>query len=314
MLGVEAYGSDSDAGSGDEIVQPPPPAPKSSSLTSKLPAPAKKSSFSQLPPSTISSSKSSPGLPLPPPKAKKFKKIAIALPSLPKDVEEAKSDDDDRPAAKKLRLESGAGSSALLSMLPAPKNKASVPVAPERVLGGGRGPNLFFKTASSRPSRVTTVEDVEEDAEDAQPADIFKSPYSAILEEKKENTKPSPLPFMPTSVKRGKVNVSVEKYSMPVSGPAASSAQAVDFFSLCTSETLDLCYAHSTNETRSFIAVTSNRFLPSVRFDNATSIVRPWSLLFHRRTLNQRLQTTRTFARRRLPRILYAPFWSVGRL
>ncbi|KAM5532049.1 hypothetical protein V8D89_014300 [Ganoderma adspersum] len=235
MLGVEGYGSDSDAGSDDETLQPTPPPSKGSSLTSKLSAPAKKSSFSLPPPSaTASSSKSSSGLPLPPPKTKKTKKIAIGLPGLSKDADEANSDDDERPATKKPRLESGAGSSALLSMLPAPKNKAPIPAAPERVLGGGRGPGLVFKTAPSHPSRMTAVEDVEEDeADGAPPADTLDSSYSAILEERKEEAEASPLPFMPTSVRRGKANVSVEeRHPVPVSRPIGTPASAVDFFSL----------------------------------------------------------------------------------
>ncbi|KAI1795838.1 mitotic checkpoint regulator, MAD2B-interacting-domain-containing protein [Ganoderma leucocontextum] len=237
MLDVESYGSDSDAGSDKDTVQPTLPTSKGSSLTSKLPAPAKKSSLSLSPPSgAASSSKSSSGISLPPPKTKKAKKIAIGLPRLPKDADDANSDDDERPAAKKPRLESGARSSALLSMLPAPKNKAPVLAAPERVLGGGRGPGLIFKSAPRQPNRVITVEDAEEDEDGARQADTLDSSYSAILEEKEEDTKPSPLPFMPTSVKRGKANVSVEeKYSVPVSRPAVSSAPTIDFFSLGSS-------------------------------------------------------------------------------
>ena len=117
-------------------------------------------------------------------------------------------------------------------MLPAPKNKAPTPAAPERVLGGGRGPGLVFKTASSQPKRAVTVEDAEEDNDDGNlQADILDSSYSAIIEEKTE--KKVPLPFMPTSVARGRANVSVEeKHSIPVSRPTVSSAPAVDFFSL----------------------------------------------------------------------------------
>ncbi|PIL24037.1 hypothetical protein GSI_13788 [Ganoderma sinense ZZ0214-1] len=239
MLGVDGYGSDSDVGSDNENVQPTAPLSKGSFLTSQLPAPTKKSSFSLPPPSgasSSSSSKSSSGLSLPPPKTKKVKKIAIGLPSLSKNVDEATSDDDERPAAKKPRLESGAGSSALLSMLPAPKNKAPVSAPPERVLGGGRGPGLVFKTAPSQPSRAPTVEDADEDEEGSRPDDALDSSYSAILE-KNEDAKPVSLPFMPTSVKRGKANVSVEeRHPMPISRPSVSSAPAVDFFSLGSSQ------------------------------------------------------------------------------
>ncbi|KAI0748170.1 mitotic checkpoint regulator, MAD2B-interacting-domain-containing protein [Daedaleopsis nitida] len=235
MLGVEGYGSDSDNGSDTETTQQKSSTPQRSSLTAKLPNPGKKSTFS-LPPPTVPSSKASSGLSLPPPKTKKApKKIAIGLPSLPKESDGDVSDPDDRPAAKKPRLDSGAGASALLSMLPAPKNVAPVPAAPERVLGGGRGPGLVFKTASNRQARTTTVEDVEEEAEDpGETNGTLDSSHSAILEEKV--VKKPPLPFMPTSVSRGKANISVEeKHPAPISRPAVSAAPAVDFFSLGSS-------------------------------------------------------------------------------
>ncbi|KAI0636923.1 mitotic checkpoint regulator, MAD2B-interacting-domain-containing protein [Trametes polyzona] len=235
MLGVEGYGSDSDNASDTETVQQPTTSVSAGSLSSKLPAPAKKSTFSLPPPAnSASSSKASTGLSLPPPKTKKApKKIAIGLPTLTKDDDHDTSDTDDRPPAKKPRLESGAGASGLLSMLPAPKNKAPTAPAPERVLGGGRGPGLVFKTVPSAPARATTVED-EDDAEDsAEPRDTLDSSYSVILEEKVE--KKASIPFMPTSVARGKANVSVEeKHTAPVSRPSVSSAPAVDFFSLST--------------------------------------------------------------------------------
>ncbi|OSC99108.1 hypothetical protein PYCCODRAFT_888963 [Trametes coccinea BRFM310] len=237
MLGVEGYGSDSDNGSDSEATQRVPSTTPSAALSSKLPAPAKKSTFSLPPPSSsASSSKASSGLSLPPPKPKKApKKIAIGLPSLPKDDDDRTSDTDDRPPAKKPRLGSGAGASGLLSMLPAPKNKA--PVAPEaqRVLGAGRGPGLVFKTAPSTgaPARTATVEDADDADEHEEKAETLDSSYSAILEEKVEAEKKESIPFMPTSVKRGKANISLEeKPSAPATRPSVSSAPAVDFFSL----------------------------------------------------------------------------------
>ncbi|KAI0780883.1 hypothetical protein BD413DRAFT_14560 [Trametes elegans] len=115
-------------------------------------------------------------------------------------------------------------------MLPAPKNKAPVAPAPERVLGGGRGPGLVFKTAPSGPDRTTTVEEAE-DEEVTGPNGTLDSTHGPILEERYEG-KPS-LSFMPTSVARGKANISLEeKHAPPVSRPPASSAPGVDFFSL----------------------------------------------------------------------------------
>src|SRR5882762_7999332 len=105
MLGVEDYGSDSD--SGNEFTP----------STSKQTIP-KKSLISLPPPNSGS------GLPLPPPKSKRGpKKITIGLPTLPGDSDD--NEDDERPAAKRPRLDSGvgAGKSLLLSMLPAPKQK-----------------------------------------------------------------------------------------------------------------------------------------------------------------------------------------------
>ncbi|KAI8998598.1 mitotic checkpoint regulator, MAD2B-interacting-domain-containing protein [Trametes punicea] len=241
MLGVEGYGSDSDNASdnaSDNETTPQVPSTASgSSLSSRLPASAKKSTFSLPPPaSSASSSTTSSALSLPAPKKKAPKKIAIGLPSLPKDDEHDTSDADDRPA-KKPRLESGAGASSLLTMLPAPKNKAPVAPESERVLGAGRGRGLLFKTAPSAPARTTTVEDAEDAEDHDEKADALDSSYSAVLEERvqeKTEKKPS-IPFMPTSVARGKANVSLEeKPAAPTPRPSALSAPAVDFFSLST--------------------------------------------------------------------------------
>ncbi|OBZ75076.1 putative phosphatidate cytidylyltransferase [Grifola frondosa] len=238
MLGVEGYGSDSD---NDEetlpaVVAPPKPTP---SLAAKLPAPSKKSAFSLPPPSSVpasaSTSTSAPGkgLSLPPPKTKKVpKKISIGLPALSR---EEPDEDDERPAAKRPRLEPGAGSSALLSMLPAPKNKVPVKAVPERVLGAGRGPGLVFNT-SSRSSRTTTVE-VAEEAEDEGPSAHLGPPSSSILEEVFEvSEKKEAIAFLPPSLVKGKANVSVEETHRPstIIRPTVSSAPAVDFFSLAS--------------------------------------------------------------------------------
>ncbi|OJT04305.1 hypothetical protein TRAPUB_4939 [Trametes pubescens] len=234
MLGVEGYGSDSDNASDSETTLQVSATTSSATITSRLPAPAKKSTFALPPPgSSGPTSKTSSGLSLPPPKTRKApKKIAIGLPSLSKD-DDRTSDTDDRPPTKKARLESGAGASGLLSMLPAPKNKAPIAPAAERVLGGGRGPGLVFKAAPSASARTATVEDAEDSEGDMQRQDVLDSSHPSILEEKTEKKAPLPkasIPFMPTSVARGKANVSVEeKHSAPVSRP---SAPAVDFFSL----------------------------------------------------------------------------------
>ncbi|KAL4247285.1 Proline-rich protein PRCC [Abortiporus biennis] len=241
MLGVEGYGSDNDSDNETTTITVTPK--PTSSLVSKLPPPAKKSSFSLPPPSNANPSSSTPttGISLPPPKKKGPKKITIGLPSLPD--EDNKSEVFDERPTKKARIESGtgkgAGSSGLLSMLPAPKNKA--PTLPkkeqsERVLGGGKGPGLVFKTASTVQAKKVTVED-EEDEDEEKPSNLPPE-SSSILEEVKETTKTnSSLPFLPPSLAKGKANVSTEdRHTRPVvATPKVSAAPAIDFFGLGSS-------------------------------------------------------------------------------
>ncbi|KAH9843033.1 mitotic checkpoint regulator, MAD2B-interacting-domain-containing protein, partial [Rhodofomes roseus] len=223
MLGVEGYGSDSD--NETQTTQ----TTSKSSLAASFPPPTKKSSIALPPPSngtsaTASSSKSASGLSLPPPKTKRSKKITIGLPELPPEDDK---NDDDGPPTKKARIEPGARSSGLLSMLPAPKNKAPVPAAPERVLGAGRGPGLVFNTGSVRSSKSATVEDVPDHDQDDQ--DV--SADGADEPEPPKAT--SSLPFLPPSLVKGKANVSVEERAeRPIAVRFATSAPAVDFFSL----------------------------------------------------------------------------------
>ncbi|PSR74093.1 hypothetical protein PHLCEN_2v10049 [Hermanssonia centrifuga] len=237
MLRVEDYGSDSDNDNNDDIQQTsPPPAPKRTS--SQAP---QKTGLSLPPPSSTapSSSKPSSGLSLPPPKKRGPKKITIGLPSL--SSENGRDADERPPPAKKARIESGAGASALLSMLPAPKNKNPV-MTQERMLGGGRGPGLVFHTGLSRSApqqqqQQANVQDADDD-EDEDAAHRNEAPLSSgILEQVTEvgNPASSSLPFLPPSLARGKANVSTEeKYSVPKSATVKPSAPAIDFFSLGT--------------------------------------------------------------------------------
>lgn len=229
MLGVEDYGSDVE--SGDENTRQSPPPKPAASLTAKLPPPSKKSTFSLPPPSSSNSKPSSSGLSLPPPKKKAPKKITIGLPSLSNNVDD-NAQLDDRPA-KKPRLESGAGSSGLLSMLPAPKNKAPVLPAPQRVLGGGKGPGLVFKTTPSQP-QSTQQASVEDDQDDDDSAPVNEAPSGTSILEEFAESKSTSMSFMPTSVKRGKANISTEeRHTAPkVSLLKVSSVPAIDFFGL----------------------------------------------------------------------------------
>ena len=150
-LGLDDYGSDSDA---DNDVRPSsPPALK--------PLPTSKSSLSLPPPSNPEKLSTNPSAkPKRPPK-----KITINLPALPAES----GDDVDKPPAKKPRLQSGAaGSSSLLSMLPPPKQALPTPseAAPpsERVLGSGQRPSLVFN-ASKQPAENTASEASDRDRE-----------------------------------------------------------------------------------------------------------------------------------------------------
>ncbi len=195
---VDAYGSDNSDASGDEC------APHSHSTTPE----DKLNSSSPLSLPVPSSSK----LSLPAPKAKKaLKKIAINLPTLTKDS--SLYDENEARPAKKLRTESrGAGSSALFSMLPAPKLAAPVKAAPEQILGSGKGPGLVFNEVTKDTSNKSSNDDIAEQAH---------------------------LSFMPTSVRKGKANISLEEASEKVTvntrGP--SSPATVDLFSLSSHST-----------------------------------------------------------------------------
>ncbi|KAF8212207.1 mitotic checkpoint regulator, MAD2B-interacting-domain-containing protein [Mycena galopus ATCC 62051] len=182
-LGLGDYGSDSENG-GDSDNDAPTP-----SIPAKLSKPA---------PSTK--------MALPPVKQKK--KVTIGLPALkPVDGDEDELKDE-RPPAKKPRLETGAGKSSLLSMLPAPKQKNPVLPPPERVLGGGSGPGLVFNTSRR------TFKDVSTESE-AEPSTSFS--------------------FRPPSLAKGRSNISLEEGATnapPRTAPKVSAAPAVDFFSL----------------------------------------------------------------------------------
>lgn len=215
MLGVENYGSDNE--SGDESIS-----------TTKLPV----ASTSKQPTSSRKPTGGF-GLALPPPSAgasskstKKTKKIAIGLPSLSKTSDDEADAQDDQPPTKKARLESGAGRSSLLSMLPAPKQKTLALPKPERVLGGGQGPGLVFnasRSSAAAPAPPTAGEDADEGIENGaipgSGGDQVSAPSTFLL---------------PPSLRKGKANVSLEDSaprSTSTSKPV-SSAPAVDFFSL----------------------------------------------------------------------------------
>jgi proline-rich protein PRCC len=222
MLDIEGYGSGSDNESNTEASAVLQPAQQSAKLSQAT----KKPIFS-LPSPSATTSKIS----LPPPKPKRApKKIAIGLPSLRANGDDVDDLVDERPVAKKARLDSGAGASSLLSMLPAPKQKNPTLPPPERVLGGGKGPSLVFNT----PRPVAPVVPDEFISSD-EPDDIVPIPQEAAK---------ATIPFLPPSLGKGRSNISVEE-GKPITQVRTQkpAAPAVDFFSLGTSLCRILCIA-----------------------------------------------------------------------
>ncbi|ESK97025.1 hypothetical protein Moror_6603 [Moniliophthora roreri MCA 2997] len=212
MLGLEGYGSGSD--SDDNTLQAPPPKLKK--------------------PTTTVKSSSSLSLPAPSGGTKAKRKVAIGLPELKPAENEDQVDDGER-AAKKPRLEAGAGRSSLLSMLPAPKQKAPVLPAPERVLGAGKGPGLVF---NARPAASAPHENGEEAQDDDGDEGSIQKDNSAAAPP--SSTSSSSVAFLPPSLKKGRSNISLEEgksRAPPRTVPSKPAAPAVDFFSLGSSST-----------------------------------------------------------------------------
>ncbi|KAL0581702.1 hypothetical protein V5O48_000284 [Marasmius crinis-equi] len=227
MLGVEDYGSGSESEDNSQQSQVPPP--KQTNLPSK-----RSSSLVLPPPGTTAAGKAK-------------RKVAIGLPALKPTEDEEEIDE--KPAAKKPKLSSGAGVSSLLSMLPAPKQKTVTLPAPERVLGAGKGPGLVF---NSRPSAAAAApKDVDE-------AEIEETNVGEPEEENhvpKASNASTAMPFLPPSLKKGKANISLEE-GRPRAPPrtAVKAAPAVDFFSLGSSSTPATAASTSKSSSVSFSA------------------------------------------------------------
>ncbi|THU89513.1 hypothetical protein K435DRAFT_286159 [Dendrothele bispora CBS 962.96] len=145
--------------------------------------------------------------------AKPKKKITIGLPALkPAEEDELK---DERPPAKRPRLETGKGSSALFSMLPAPKQKDPISQPTERVLGGGKGPSLVFG-ASPSSSAAFGTQSADEDITNSD-----------------NNTSSKSTSLLPPSLGKGRSNISLDGPAKKP--PAVTAAPPVDFFSLGSS-------------------------------------------------------------------------------
>jgi hypothetical protein len=187
MLGLGHYGSDSE----DESPQP---------STSKQPIEQQKQ----------------------PKKAPK--RIAIGLPSLPKD-DKTEEGEQDQPPAKKPRLNTGANKSSLLSMLPAPKKAQPTPAAPQRVLGGGQRPGLDFTSRPSfTPPAPEVMQELEKETDEQHEEPLFEEPVNAPT--------PSTL-LVPPSLRKGRPNISLEEpRQSQAKSVALPAAPAVDFFSL----------------------------------------------------------------------------------
>ncbi|KAJ7452389.1 mitotic checkpoint regulator, MAD2B-interacting-domain-containing protein [Mycena galericulata] len=196
-LGLGDYGSDSENGGDSD---------NDSGVLAALPKTSK-----SVPISTPSK------MALPPPKQKRGpKKVTIGLPTLNPVDDDGDDLKDERPVAKKPRLEAGAGMSSLVSMLPAPKQKNAVLPAPARVLGGGGGPGLVFNTPSHAKGTPTM-----EASDDVEPSTASSTSIS----------------FHPPSLAKGRSNISLEEGTTnapPRTTPKVSVAPVVDFFSLGT--------------------------------------------------------------------------------
>lgn len=190
MLGIEDYGSDNDSDR-DTPVLPSNSSTAKVSLSSKTAVP------------TTTRPKRAP------------KKIAIALPSLSNNKDDEDDDlKDERPVAKKPRLQSGAGVSSLLSMLPTPKQNNPLLSESfsdhERVLGGGKGPGLVFNTHARS---MNGTED--------------QTFAGAVTQHST-----TPHPFLPSSLAKGKPSISVEEGTSTPPARPKNPAPAIDFFSL----------------------------------------------------------------------------------
>jgi proline-rich protein PRCC len=153
------------------------------------------------------------------------KKITIALPTI-SSKDDNEEEDFERPAKKRKT----AGVSSLLSILPTPKQ--SIPVPPQRVLGRGfKGRGLAVRsqscTESTTLAETTAQGDETESTSTASKADdLSKNPSTTL--------------FRPTSLAKGRKNISVEEHSInqprtekpPLQKPSTSSEPAVDFFSI----------------------------------------------------------------------------------
>lgn len=138
------------------------------------------------------------------------KKITISLPSISNthDILEA---EDERPAKKQKT--GGAGSSSLLSMLPFPKQVNLIPQT-QRILGGGTGPGLKFHASTPTLEGSLSVD------QEAAPLDDPYLPPATL--------------FRPTSVSKGRKNISLEETNIKPTGaiPKEARSPAVDFFLL----------------------------------------------------------------------------------
>ncbi|KDR81647.1 hypothetical protein GALMADRAFT_58556 [Galerina marginata CBS 339.88] len=191
-----------------------------------------------------------------PAKKRPTKKISIALPSLSSNGEDVAADDK-RPAKKR---KTGAGTSALLSMLPAPKESNPRP-QPERILGRGSGPGLNFHSASRGRQNTAAAE-----ADDTN-VDRDTPQSSNEVEDVQPSTTTS-VHFRPTSLAKGRKNISLEETNInqPVRAqPSATpaTAPAVDFFSLGSSQTTSRSSSSETTTIPSRPSLSSAPSLPT---------------------------------------------------
>lgn len=216
MLGIDDYGSDSDSDVGET---PASTASKPSALPTQ--APLAKPSLSLPPPAAAP--KPSGGLNLPPPKSSKRRdgpvRITVDLPKpkAPEDGEETAS----KPVIKEPGAKTkGAGASSLLAMLPKPKQ--AVPTLskpkPPRVLGGGAS------SSYDDPGVIMPFDFSNNHENDSKSTSSGGDDSSTIASTS----------FIPMSTTRPKPKSTPQGVNPPTPKLPASSAPAVDFFSLGT--------------------------------------------------------------------------------
>lgn len=301
MLGLDNYGSDSDSDHEANGQQPPRLAPAKSTLLSSLPPPSRASHGSADAATAHPASLSAKNLPAP--KATNKRRggpVKIKVEGL-KPTET--SDDEDEPRAKKPRLQTngaktaGAGSSALLAMLPAPKKSSTLALPPPKMLGSGAGGGNDTGVVADDPGPAQTAGSESQDSADLEFLPAFLR-------------KPRNAP--PPSI--GKAGTSAPIIATPPPPPPApAQTEEVDFFSLGEPHLVPEPSFTQNLPTETSIQASSgsrSRITPGVLWVIGPSRYRRAVL----RTCRQGVPTARSYAIRSLPWLLRTPIGRMARI